>query len=161
MKNYLKFPLPTTASWFRLPERVKALEEAPAPIPFSPLDYDLEDFTNAAIDPFVKVSEVASYKVYSAKVFMSDGSTTVYQNTLGATPTWTTSSGQISTGVIGSLIGQNNVYVQVSSSAPSGSPKIVSGEFAPTPWSVTIKQIDDAGVADSTQAVYVEIRVYN
>ena len=27
MKNYLKFPLPTTATWFRLPERVKALEE--------------------------------------------------------------------------------------------------------------------------------------
>lgn len=27
MKNYLKLPLPTTASWFRLPERVKALED--------------------------------------------------------------------------------------------------------------------------------------
>jgi len=27
MKNYLKFPLPTTATWFRLPERVKALED--------------------------------------------------------------------------------------------------------------------------------------
>lgn len=27
MKNYLKFPLPTTSTWFRLPERVKALEE--------------------------------------------------------------------------------------------------------------------------------------
>jgi len=27
MKNYLKFPLPSTATWFRLPERVKALEE--------------------------------------------------------------------------------------------------------------------------------------
>ena len=31
MKNYLKFPLPTTATWFRLPERVKALEDVPVP----------------------------------------------------------------------------------------------------------------------------------
>jgi hypothetical protein len=93
---------------------------------------------------------------------MSDGSATVYQNTLGATPSWATASGQITTGTIGALIGQNNVYVQVSSSTPSSSsPKIVSGEFNPTPWDVIIKQTDNAGVADSTQAVFLEIRVYN
>lgn len=31
MKNYLKFPLPTGIEWFRLPERVKALEDVPVP----------------------------------------------------------------------------------------------------------------------------------
>ena len=92
---------------------------------------------------------------------MSDGSATVYQNTLGATPSWGTFSGQITTGTIGALIGQNNVYVQVSSRTTTGSPKIVSGEFNPSPWAVTIKQTDDGGTADSTQSVFLEIRVYN
>ena len=100
------------------------------------------------------------YKVYSAKVEMSDGSATVFENTLGVTITWTASSGQISTGAVIGLIGQNNVYVQVSSCAITSSPKIVSGEFTPTPWQVIIKQTDNAGVQDSTQAIYVEIRVY-
>ena len=101
-----------------------------------------------------------AYKVYTAKVVMSDGSATVFENTLGVTITWTASSGQISSGTIVPLIGQNNVYVQVSSSTPSGDPKIVSGEFTPSPWLVLIKQRDNAGVADSTQSVYVEIRIY-
>jgi hypothetical protein len=104
----------------------------------------------------------ASYKVYTAKVQMANGSATVFQNTLGATITWTATSGQISTGTVAGLIGQNNVYVQVSSSTPSSIlPKIVSGEFNPSPWNVIIKQTDNAGVADSTQYVFVEIRIYS
>ena len=101
-----------------------------------------------------------TYKVYIAKILMGDGTATVFENTLGVTITWTATSGQISTGIVAGLIGQNNVYVQVSSSTPSGSPKIVSGDFAPSPWRVVIQQTDNAGVADSTQQVYVEIRVY-
>ena len=102
----------------------------------------------------------ASYKVYTAKVQIANGIATVFENTSGATITWTATSGQISTGTVGGLIGQNNVYVQVSSSTPSGSPNIVSGAFSPSPWSVLIKQTDNAGVADSTQDVFVEIRIY-
>jgi hypothetical protein len=101
-----------------------------------------------------------TYKVYTAKILMGNGIATVFENTLGVTITWTASSGQISTGTVAGLIGQNNVYVQVSSSTPSGSPKIVSGDFTPSPWRVIIQQTDNAGVADSTQQVYVEIRVY-
>jgi hypothetical protein len=100
------------------------------------------------------------YKVYTAKVAMGDGSATVFENTLGVTITWTVFPGSISTGTVGGLIGQNNVYVQVSSSTPSDNPKIVSGDFTPSPWRVVIQQTDNAGVADSTQQVYVEIRVY-
>jgi hypothetical protein len=100
------------------------------------------------------------YKVYSARVEMSDGSATVFENTLGVTITWTSTSGQISTGTVGGLIGQNNVYVQVSSRTTTSSPKIVSGEFNPTPWNVMVKQTDNAGVADSTQSIFIEIRVY-
>lgn len=102
----------------------------------------------------------ASYKVYTAKVQMANGIATVFENTLGATITWTATSGQISTGTVGGLIGQNNVYVQVTSRVSTSSPKIVSGDFQPSPWIVTIKQTDNAGVADSTQDVFVEIRIY-
>jgi hypothetical protein len=101
-----------------------------------------------------------TYKVYTARVLMSDGSANVFENTLGATITWIPSSGQISSGAIVPLIGQNNVYVQVTSGANTSDPKIVSGNFQPSPWFVFIKQTDNAGVADSTQSVYVEIRVY-
>jgi len=106
-----------------------------------------------------------TYKVYTAKVEMSDGSATVFQNTLGTAVSWATASGgagEITTGTIGALIGQNNVYVQVSSSTPSSTfPMIVSGQFTPSPWNVKVKQIDNTGNADNTQSVYVEIRVYN
>jgi hypothetical protein len=67
MKNYLKFPLPTTASWFRLPERVKALEDAPAPTPFE-----------------------LPYKVYTALLTQSGSAApvaTVLENTLSNTVT--------------------------------------------------------------------------
>lgn len=101
----------------------------------------------------------ASYKVYTASIVMATGVATVFQNTLGATPSWTAASGSISTNVF-ALVGQNNVFVQATSAASSASPKIVSGFFAPTPWSVTIQQIDYNGVNDSTQSVFVEIRVY-
>lgn len=102
----------------------------------------------------------APYKVYSAEIYMPTGAATVFQNTLGVSITWSASTGLISTGVVFGLVGQNNVFVQVSSSTPSSSPKIVSGEFTPSPWTVVIRQTDNAGVADSTQAVFVEIRVY-
>lgn len=101
-----------------------------------------------------------AYKVYTAKVAMGDGSATVFENTLGVTITWTAFPGSISTGTVGGLIGQNNVYVQVSSNVSTSSPKIVSGNFAPAPWRVVIEQTDNAGIADSTQSVYVEIRIY-
>ena len=101
----------------------------------------------------------ASYKVYTAKVVMSDGSATVFQNTLGSTPTWTTASGQLSTTVV-ALIGQTNVFIQVTSAASSSAPKIVAGYFSPSPWTVVIRQTDNAGVNDSTQEVFVEIRIY-
>lgn len=69
MKNYLKFPLPTTASWFRLPERVKELEDNP----INAAEYDLADFTNTGIDPFVKTSDLPPYKVYTALLTQSGG----------------------------------------------------------------------------------------
>jgi len=83
MKNYLKFPLPTTASWFRLPERVKALEDSS----FNASDYYLADFTNTGIDPFVKTSDLPPYKVYTALLTQSGTSApvaTVLENTIGA-----------------------------------------------------------------------------
>ena len=102
-----------------------------------------------------------AYKVYTARVSMGDGFATVFENTLGVTITWTAFPGSISTGTVIGLIGQNNVYVQVSSNVSTSSPKIVSANFAPAPWRVVIDQTDNAGVADSTQSVNVEIRVYN
>ena len=101
------------------------------------------------------------YKVYTALIYMGDGSATVFENTLEVTLTWTSSSGQITTGIVTPLIGKNNVYVQVSSSTSSNGPKIVSAQFNPSPWVVTVKQTDNAGVPDSNQNVFVEIRVYN
>ena len=100
------------------------------------------------------------YKVYTARVAMGDGSATVFENTLGVTITWTAFPGSISTGTVGGLIGQNNVYVQVSSDVSTSSPKIVSANFAPAPWRVVIEQTDNAGAADNTQSVNVEIRIY-
>ena len=72
MKNYLKFPLPTTASWFRLPERVKALEDAPAPTPFE-----------------------LPYKVYTVILNQSGTNApvpTVLENTFGGDIVWSYSS---------------------------------------------------------------------
>jgi len=104
----------------------------------------------------------APYKVYTALVLMGSGAVlTLFENTLGVAITWTSSGGEISTGTVSGLIGQNNVYVQVSSSTTSSVPKIVSGNFTPSPWRVVIQQIDNAGIPDVTQQVFVEIRVYN
>jgi hypothetical protein len=103
-----------------------------------------------------------AYKVYTARVTMATGVVTqIFENTLGASITWSASSGQITTGVVAPLIGQNNVYVQVTSNTTTSTPKIVSGEFLPAPWIVTIRQTDNAGTLDSDQFVYIEIRVYN
>jgi len=103
-----------------------------------------------------------SYKVYTAQINMGNGAAIVFENTLGVTLTWTSTTGQISTGTVSGLIGQNNVYVQVTSSVPSGNNLyIVSGEFSPSPWVVRIKQNDNSGAPTATQYVFVEIRVYN
>jgi hypothetical protein len=115
--------------------------------------------TNGSTVSWQTAGAGASYKVYTASIVMATGVATVFQNTLGATPSWTTSSGQVST-LVFPLIGQNNVFVQVTSGTSSSAPKIVSGAFTPSPWAVTILQRDLAGVPDSTQTVYVEIRVY-
>jgi len=94
MKNYLKFPLPTTASWFRLPERVQALEDSS----FNAADYDLADFTNTGIDPFTKVSDLPPYKVYTALLTQSGGddyqSITSGDLTIGVTYQIKSNSGQ-------------------------------------------------------------------
>lgn len=115
----------------------------------------IEDFAAALPAP------AAAYKVYTASVLMANGSATVFENTLGVTITWTASPGQISTGTVVGLIGQNNVFVQATSRTPTDIPKIVSANFAPAPWRVVIQQTNNAGVADNTQYIYVEIRVYN
>jgi hypothetical protein len=102
-----------------------------------------------------------TYKVYTAQIMMGDGSATVFENTLGVTITWTATSGQISSGAVTGLIGQNNVYVQVSSATASGNNiYIVSGQFTPSPWVVRVEQNDNTGSATNEQSVYVEIRVY-
>ena len=115
----------------------------------------VQDFAASIVTP-------PAYKVYSANIEMATGAiNNLFENTLGVTLTWVPASGEINTGIVIGLIGQNNVFVQVSSCTITSSPKIVSGQFTPAPWIVTIKQTDDAGVLDSTQSVYVEIRVYN
>lgn len=101
------------------------------------------------------------YKIYTAKIEMSSGAATVFENTLETTISWSVGPGLVSTGVVFSLIGQNNVYVQATSAVANSTPKIVSGNYTPSPWVVTINQTDNAGTSDSTQFVYVEIRVYN
>jgi len=125
-------------------------------------------FQNVAATQWIATESVSSgggvptYKVYSANIEMATGAiNNLFENTLGVTLTWIPASGEINTGIVIGLIGQNNVFVQVSSCTTTSSPKIVSGQFTPSPWIVTIKQTDDAGVLDSTQSVYVEIRVYN
>ena len=103
-----------------------------------------------------------SYKVYTAQINMGSGIATVFENTLGVTITWTATSGEISSGTVSGLIGQNNVYVQVSSSTPSANNiYIVSGQFTPSPWIVKVKQNDNTGSPTNMQDVFVEIRVYN
>lgn len=127
----------------------------------TPIPQSVMDSLNDYIDNNIPPAPSSPYQVYTAKVDMASGSATVFQNTLGATITWTISSGSIGTGTVGALIGKNNVYVQVTSNTSSSEPKIVSGAFSPSPWEVTIKQIDNLGTLDNTQQVYVEIRVYN
>lgn len=103
----------------------------------------------------------AGYKVYRAYIIMSNGAATVFENTLGTTLTWTAGVGLITTGTVTPLIGQNNVFVQVSSATPSAStPNIVSGAFSTSPWNVTIKQAATGGDLVNTQNVYAEILIY-
>jgi hypothetical protein len=114
-------------------------------------------------DPLVAVPLGPAYKVYTAYIEMGSGNVLkLFQNTLGVTLTWgVVTTGIISAGNSGSLVGQTKVYISVSSRVDGVSPKIVSGSFFDNPWSVQIRQTDNAGVLDGTQSVYVEIRVYN
>jgi len=122
----------------------------------------IHQITSVIAGPTGPTGPSLPYKSYAAQLDMSTGSVlNLFENTLGTTLTWTASSGQISTGAIVPLIGQNNVFVHATSSTSSGIPKIVSGDFQPSPWVVTIRQTDNSGVADNTQQVYAEIRVYN
>lgn len=101
------------------------------------------------------------HKIYRALVNMNGVVSAVFENTLGVTLTWTGSSGFLTTGPVAALTGQTNVFCKVSSSVwGSGFPKIVSIAFLASPWAIEIYQTDEAGVTDSTYAVYVEILVY-
>ena len=151
-------------SWIASKRRVvtSAPDDALVPIGIRTETRD-DKYTTVAIkkSDLITIPE-PTYKVYSANIEMATGAiNNLFENTLGVTLTWVPASGEINTGIVIGLIGQNNVFVQVSSCTITSSPKIVSGQFTPAPWIVTIKQTDDAGVLDSTQSVYVEIRVYN
>ena len=150
-------------SWIASKRRVvtSAPDDALVPIGIRTETRD-DKYTTVAIkkSDLITTPEPA-YKVYAANVELANGFATVFENTLGVSISWTATSGQISTGTVTGLIGQNNVFVQATSNTATSIPKIVSANFAPSPWRVAIQQTDNAGVADSTQQVYVEIRVYN
>jgi len=99
-------------------------------------------------------------KVYVAIISMVDGSIiNLLKNTIGDTLTWTASSGVIST-TSSVLASQNNTFVSVTSG--STVPKIISTDVSVSSinWNVSIYQTDNAGAPNSTDAVYVEIRIY-
>jgi len=119
-------------------------------------NFTIQEITDFVLD---NIDPSSSYKVYTASISMSSGTATVFKNTLGTTLTWTTGTGTVSaTGA--ALIGQTNVFTLASSGATSSKPKIVSIAWSPTPWTILVQQIDFDGAFDSTQSVYVEIRVY-
>jgi hypothetical protein len=99
-------------------------------------------------------------KVYVAVISMVDGSViNLLKNTLGDTLTWVASSGVIATSST-VLASEANTFVSVTSG--STTPKIVSTNVAVSSlsWNVSIYQTDNAGVPNSTDFVYVEIRIY-
>jgi hypothetical protein len=103
-------------------------------------------------------------KVYRARIDMLDGDVqTVFENTLGVTLTWSVlATGQLTTGTVTGLIGQNNVFCQISSNVSGGGnfPYITSISFAPSPWRIDILQADETGALVSDQQVFVEIVIY-
>jgi hypothetical protein len=103
-------------------------------------------------------------KVYRARINMSDGSVQdLFENTLGVTLTWSVpGTGRLTTGTVTGLIGQNNVFCQISSNVSGGGnfPYITSISFAPSPWRIEILQADETGALVSNQQVFVEIVIY-
>ena len=100
------------------------------------------------------------YNVYIAVISMVDGSIiNLLKNTLGDTLTWVASPGAIATSST-ILASEIDTFVLVTSG--SAVPKIVSTNVTVSSlsWNVTIHQTDNAGVANNTDSVYVEIRVY-
>ena len=112
-------------------------------------------------DPLVAAGG-SSYKVYTAYIQLSNGTVLkLFENTLGVTLTWSVGLGILTAQNYGPLIGQNNVFIQATSSAPSGSADyIVTSYFSPSPWTLRIAQRDNAGVPSSAEYVMVEVRVY-
>jgi hypothetical protein len=99
-------------------------------------------------------------RVYVAVISMVDGSIiNLLKNTIGDTLTWTASSGVIST-TSSILASENNTFVSVT--GRSTVPKIISTDVSVSSlsWNVSIYQTDNAGAPNSTDAVYVEIRIY-
>jgi len=105
----------------------------------------------------------APYKVYTAYINMGDGVVEkLFQNTLGVPLTWSVSLGGLTANNYEPLIGQNNVFIQATSSTTGDNAYyIVSSKFSPSPWTLKIEQRDNAGVLSSAAYVMVEIRVYN
>lgn len=100
------------------------------------------------------------YRVYVAVISMVNGSIiNLFKNTLGDTLTWTAASGTIYTSS-SVLASENNVFISVTSR--SVVPKIVSADYAVSSlsWNVAIYQTDNAGVPNSTDSMFVEIRIY-
>lgn len=117
--------------------------------------------TQNAVKTYVdNALSVISDRVYVAVISMVDGSIiNLLKNTLGDTLTWVASSGTIAT-TSAVLASENNTFISVTSG--SVTPKIVSADIAVSSinWNVSIYQTDNAGVPNSTDAVYVEIRIY-
>jgi hypothetical protein len=117
--------------------------------------------TQNAVKTYVdNALSVISDRVYVAVISMVDGSIiNLLKNTLGDTLTWVASSGTIAT-TSAVLASENNTFISVTSG--SATPKIVSADIAVSSlsWNVSIYQTDNAGVPNSTDAVYVEIRIY-
>jgi hypothetical protein len=112
-------------------------------------------------DPLVAAGG-SSYKVYTAYISMGDGTVLkLFQNTLGVTLTWSAGLGILTASNYGPLIGQNNVFIQATSSTSGNNAYyIVSSEFSPSPWTLRIEQRDNAGALSSAAYIMVEIRVY-
>jgi hypothetical protein len=99
-------------------------------------------------------------RVYVAEISMVDGSIiNLLKNTLGDTLTWVASSGLIATS---SSVLANEINTFVSVTSKSAAPKIVSTDVAVSSisWNVAIYQTDNAGAPNSTDSVFVEIRIY-
>ena len=155
MKNYLKFPLPTTASWFRLPERVKALEDAPEPTPFE-----------------------LPYKVYTALLTQSGTNApvaTVLENTFGGDIVWSYSSTGSYLGTLAGAFTSQKTFFYINAEAGyNNGPQIYSQKIRTfsritdgiisldqTALNFTAGVFSSAGNVNNFSNLSGEIRVYN